>query len=77
MAYNAFLNATLSARVSGDPCGDHSATRGRSREFSLPDRGRPAHATHLRGALDASRAQRGQFPVLMGNEFYESNGPLP
>jgi hypothetical protein len=52
----------------------YTATRGHSPRFNLPDRDRPAHAAHLRGALDAARAQRGQFPVQVGNGFYESPG---
>ncbi len=52
----------------------YTATRGHSPRFNLPDRGRPTHAAQLRGAPDAARAQRGQFPVQVGNGFYESPG---
>ena len=52
----------------------YTATRGHSPRFNLPDRDRPTHAAQLRGALDAARAQRGQFPVQVGNGFYEFPG---
>lgn len=52
----------------------YTATRGHSPKFNLPDRDRLSHAQQLRGALDAARAQRGQFPVQVGNGFYESPG---
>ncbi len=54
----------------------YTATRGRSSEFNLPDRDRPSHAAHLRGALDAARGQREQFPVQVGNGFYQSPGVI-
>ena len=52
----------------------YTATRGHSPQFNLPDRVRPTHAAQLRGALDTARAQREQFPVQVGNGFYESPG---
>ncbi|MGY2803942.1 S8 family peptidase [Bradyrhizobium sp. USDA 4506] len=52
----------------------YTATRGHSPRFNLPDRNRATHAAHLRGALDTARAQREQFPVQVGNGFYDSPG---
>ena len=52
----------------------YTATRGRSREFLLPQRDRVTHAAHLLDAFQQAQAQRENFPQQIGNGFYESPG---
>jgi hypothetical protein len=52
----------------------YTATRGHSNAFNNPDRNRAAHAAHVIGALKSAQAQRPQFPIQVGNGFYESPG---
>jgi hypothetical protein len=52
----------------------YTASRGRSKDFNLPARERGAHAARLRTALGTAQAARRQFPVQVGNGFYQSPG---
>lgn len=52
----------------------YTAHRGRGKELLLPDRDRPAHAEKLTTAIHAAQEQRPEFPVQVGNGFYESPG---
>lgn len=52
----------------------YTANRGFSKEFNNPDRVRATHAAHVIGALQTAQGLREQFPVKVGNGFYESPG---